>query len=58
MGDVAVHWRKISSSRNSLVLCDQVLFRAEMNPNVRAVLIGLSIVIIVFGCGIGAQYLW
>ena len=29
-----------------------------MNPNVRAVLIGLSIVIIVFGCGIGAQYLW
>jgi hypothetical protein len=53
-----VHWRKISSSRNSLVLSDQVLFGAEMNPNVRAVLIGLSIVIIVFGFGIGAQYLW
>ena len=50
--------RKIDNSSHSRVGHCQTLCDADMDPNLRAVLMGLTILIIAFGSALGARYLF
>jgi hypothetical protein len=47
--------RKFDSASHSLV--ERILFDADMGPTLRAVLLGLAVLIIAFASGLGARYL-
>ena len=49
---------KIDNSSHSLVGRCQTLYDADMDPNLRAVLMGLTVLIIAFGSALGARYLF
>ena len=49
--------RKIDNSSHSFVKHCHIFFDADMDPNLRAVLIGLTVLIIAFASVLSARYL-
>jgi hypothetical protein len=49
--------RKFDSSSYSFVGRCQILFDADMDPTLRALLVGLIVLMIAFASGLGASYL-
>ena len=49
--------RKFDSSSHSFVEHCQIVFDADMDPTLRAVVGGLIVLIIAFASGLGARYL-
>ena len=50
--------REFDSSSHSFVERCQILFDADMDPTLRAILVGLIVLTIAFASGLGASYLF